>query len=68
MIMDFNKKGDLMSLNVSEVPQFIQSNKHIMDGVLDKQGLCNECGNHKAVVNYNDRNYCNWYCAKKGEK
>ena len=25
------------------VPQFIQSNKHIMDGVYDKQGLCNEC-------------------------
>ena len=35
------------------VPQFIQSNKHIMDGVYDKQGLCNECGTHKAVVNYN---------------
>ena len=51
--------------NLMNVPQFIQSNKHIMDGVLDKQGLCNECGTHTAVVNYNDGNYCNWYCAKK---
>ncbi len=50
------------------VPQFIQSNKHIMDGVYDKQGLCNECGTHKSTINYNDGNYCNWYCAKKGDK
>ena len=50
------------------VPQFIQSNKHIMNGVYDKQGLCNECGIHKATVKYNDSNYCNWYCAKKGSK
>ena len=53
--------------NLMNVPQFIQSNKHIMDGVYDKQGLCNECGTHKATVNYNDGNYCNWYCAKKGD-
>jgi len=62
------------------VPQFIQSNKHIMDvsylvtvpgildGVLNSQGLCNKCGEHKAVVYYENRNYCNWYCAKKGDK
>ena len=50
------------------VPQFIQSNKHIMDGVYDKQGLCNECGKHTAIVHYENRNYCNWYCAKKGNK
>ena len=62
---NLNIKGENMSLGV---PQFIQSNKHIMDGVYDKQGLCNECGNHKATVHYNDRNYCNWYCAKKGDK
>ena len=47
------------------VPQFIQSNKHIMDSVYDKQGLCNECGTHQSTINYNDGNYCNWYCAKK---
>ena len=62
---NLNIKGETMNLGV---PQFIQSNKHIMDGVYDKQGLCNECGTHKATVNYNDGNYCNWYCAKKGEK
>ena len=59
------KKGENMSLGV---PQFIQSNKHIMDSVYDKQGLCNECGLHKATVKYKDSNYCNWYCAKKGDK
>ena len=58
-----NKKENLMN-----VPQFIQSNNHIMDGVYDKQNLCNECGTHKSTINYNDRNYCNWYCAKKGDK
>ena len=40
----------------------------ILDGVLNSQGLCNECGEHKATVNYNDGNFCTWYCAKKGNK
>ena len=40
----------------------------ILDGVLNSQGLCNVSGEHKAVVNYNDGNYCNWYCAKKDKK
>jgi len=40
----------------------------ILDGVLNSQGLCNECGKHKAIVHYQSRNYCNWYCAKKGDK
>ena len=40
----------------------------ILDGVLNSQGLCNECGKHKAVVHYENRNYCNWYCAKKESK
>ena len=60
---NLNIKGDLMI-----VPQFIQTNKHIMDSVYDKQCLCNECGQHKATVHYQSRNYCNWYCAKKGDK
>ena len=29
---------------------------------------CNECGKIPAKVNYKGNNYCNWYCAKKGEK
>ena len=40
----------------------------ILDGVLNSQGLCNECGTHKATVTYKNRNFCNWYCAKKGNK
>ena len=40
----------------------------ILDGVLNSQGLCNECGKHKATVYYENRNFCNWYCAKKGKK
>ena len=50
------------------VPQFLQSNKYIMEIVYNKQGLCSECGKHKAMVNYKDNEYCNWYCAKKGNK
>ena len=50
------------------VPHFLQSNKHIMEIVYNKQGLCYECGNHKSVVNYNNGNYCTWYCAKKDNK
>ena len=34
----------------------------------DSKKLCNECETHKSTINYNDKNYCNWYCAKKGEK
>ncbi len=29
---------------------------------------CNECGKIPATVNYKGKNYCTWYCAKKGEK
>ncbi len=28
---------------------------------------CEKCDN-KAYVEYKDKNYCTWYCAKKGSK
>ena len=33
-----------------------------------KDNKCSECGKIPASVNYKGKNYCTWYCAKKGEK
>ena len=30
--------------------------------------MCDKCNKHKACVEYKDKKYCNWYCAKKGDK
>ena len=27
---------------------------------------CNKCKEHSSTITYKDKNYCNWYCAKKG--
>ena len=27
---------------------------------------CNKCKEHSSVITYKDKNYCTWYCAKKG--
>ena len=27
---------------------------------------CYKCKEHSSVITYKDKNYCNWYCAKKG--
>ena len=29
---------------------------------------CDKCGKIPAQVNYKNKNYCTWYCAKKGDK
>ena len=26
---------------------------------------CYKCKEHGSVITYKDKNYCNWYCAKK---
>ena len=33
-----------------------------------KDNKCSKCGKIPAKVNYKGKNYCTWYCAKKGEK
>ena len=30
--------------------------------------MCDKCNKQKACVDYKDKKYCNWYCAKKGDK
>ena len=30
--------------------------------------MCNKCNKHKGYVEYKDKKYCTWYCAKKGNK
>ena len=30
--------------------------------------MCNKCKKHKGYIEYKDKNYCTWYCAKKGDK
>ena len=27
---------------------------------------CDECKEHSSVIEYKDKNYCTWFCAKKG--
>ena len=27
---------------------------------------CDKCKEHSSVITYKDKNYCTWYCAKKG--
>ena len=29
---------------------------------------CQKCNKHKSKITYKDKNYCTWYCAKKGDK
>ncbi len=28
-------------------------------------GKCQKCEKHSSTITYKDKNYCNWYCAKK---
>jgi hypothetical protein len=30
--------------------------------------MCEKCGKHKSVIEYKEKNYCTWYCAKKENK
>ena len=30
--------------------------------------MCNECNKHKGYIEYKDKKYCTWYCAKKDKK
>ena len=30
--------------------------------------MCEKCKKHKPQIKYKDKNYCTWYCAKKGDK
>ena len=30
--------------------------------------MCSKCNKHKGYVEYKDKKYCTWYCAKKGNK
>ena len=27
---------------------------------------CDKCNEHSSVITYKEKNYCTWYCAKKG--
>ena len=29
---------------------------------------CDECSKHESRIDYKDKGYCTWYCAKKGSK
>ena len=29
---------------------------------------CDECKEHNSSISYKDKQYCNWYCAKKESK
>ena len=29
-------------------------------------GKCDKCKEHNSTITYKEKEYCNWYCAKKG--
>ena len=33
---------------------------------MGKSDKCDKCGKIPATINYKNKNYCTWYCAKKG--
>ena len=33
---------------------------------MGKNDKCSKCGKIPAKITYKDKNYCTWYCAKKG--
>ena len=33
-----------------------------------KYMICEKCEKHSSKITYKDKNYCTWYCAKKGDK
>ena len=32
----------------------------------ENDNKCDECNEHSSVITYKEKNYCTWYCAKKG--
>ena len=35
---------------------------------MGKNDKCSECGKIPANITYKGKDYCTWYCAKKGKK
>ena len=35
-------------------------------GFAYKSNKCDECGKIPPTIDYKDKKYCTWYCAKKG--
>ena len=35
---------------------------------LEEDSSCDQCGKIPAKIEYKDKNYCTWYCAKKESK
>ena len=40
----------------------------MIKGEKSMNNKCDKCGKIPAQVNYKGKNYCTWYCAKKGDK
>ena len=38
----------------------------VMLGVAQMSGKCDKCGKIPPTIDYKDKKYCTWYCAKKG--
>ena len=38
----------------------------MIKGDINMNDKCTKCKEHSSTITYKDKNYCNWYCAKKG--
>ena len=54
----------------SEYINWVEENNidtdHLFGEIEELDGKCDECKEHSSVITYKDKNYCTWYCAKKG--
>ena len=56
------KLAPLGLVGSNPTPHTIKKGEKLMEN------KCDKCGKIPASVNYKGKNYCTWYCAKKGEK
>ena len=40
----------------------------LMNDWVNQVSKCDKCGKIPAKIKYKDKEYCTWYCAKKGDK
>jgi|3_EtaG_2_1085321.scaffolds.fasta_scaffold135657_2 hypothetical protein len=54
----------------SEYLNWIEENNidtdHLFGEIEELDNKCEKCGKIPAEITYKNKNYCTWYCAKKG--
>ena len=55
---------------MSEYQNWIEENNidtdHLFGVIEELDNKCEKCEKHTPTITYKEKNYCTWYCAKKG--